>query len=51
MGGGIRERQSMRSSFEKVVDLIRQHPPGGAIAFDKSPMGSADAAARWFAAP
>lgn len=33
--------------FEKVVNLIRQHAPQAAIAFNTSPGDSAEAALRW----
>jgi hypothetical protein len=33
--------------FEKLVNLVRQHAPGAAIAFNRSPEDTADAALRW----
>jgi hypothetical protein len=50
VGGGIRKPEPMLPFFEKVVNLIRQHAPDAAIAFNTSPMDSAEAAARWIAA-
>jgi hypothetical protein len=51
VGGGIRKPEPMLPFFEKVVNLIRQHAPRAAIAFNTSPMDSADAAMRWIATP
>ena len=50
VGGGIRKPEPLLPFFERVVNLIRQHAPGAAIAFNTSPMDSAEAAARWIAA-
>lgn len=47
IGGGIRKPESLLGFFEKVVNLVRQHAPGAAIAFNTSPVDSADAALRW----
>jgi hypothetical protein len=47
IGGGIRKHEPFLELFEKVVNLVRQHAPGAAIAFNTSPEDSADAALRW----
>jgi hypothetical protein len=33
--------------FERVVNLVRRHAPGAAIAFNATPEETFDAAARW----
>jgi hypothetical protein len=47
VGGGIRKHEPLVEFFEKVVNLVRQHAPGAAIAFNSSPEDTADAALRW----
>ncbi|WP_214324193.1 hypothetical protein [Nonomuraea sediminis] len=47
IGGGIRTHEPLLEFFEKVVNLVRQHVPGAAIAFNSSPEDCADAALRW----
>ena len=47
IGGGIRKNEPLLELFEKVVNLVRQHAPNTAIAFNTSPEDSADAALRW----
>lgn len=47
IGGGIRKHEPLLELFEKVVNLVRQHAPGAAIAFNKSPEDMAAAALRW----
>lgn len=47
IGGGIRRHEPYLEFFEKVVNLVRQHAPGAAIAFNNSPDDMADAALRW----
>ncbi len=37
VGGGIRKHEPLLEFFEKVVNLVRQHAPGAAIAFNSSP--------------
>lgn len=44
IGGGIRHDPEL---FELVINLVRQHAAGAAIAFNDSPEGTFDAAARW----
>ncbi len=43
----IRKHEPLLEFFEKVVNLVRQHAPGAAIAFNSSPEDTADAALRW----
>jgi hypothetical protein len=47
VGGGIRKHEPLLELFEKVVNLVRQHAPGAAIAFNSRPDDTADAALRW----
>jgi hypothetical protein len=47
IGGGIRRPEPLLELFEKVVNLVRQHAPDAAIAFNNSPEDCADAALRW----
>jgi hypothetical protein len=47
IGGGIRKHEPLVEVFEKVVNLVRQHAPDAAIAFNSSPEDCADAALRW----
>jgi hypothetical protein len=47
IGGGIRRDESLLELFEKVVNLVRTHAPAAAIAFNRSPDQTADAAMRW----
>jgi hypothetical protein len=47
IGGGIRTYEPLLEFFEQVVNLVRQHAPGAAIAFNSSPEDCADAAQRW----
>ncbi|GAA2797905.1 hypothetical protein [Nonomuraea dietziae] len=47
IGGGIRTHEPLLEFFEKVVNLVRQHAPGAAFAFNSSPEDCADAAMRW----
>jgi hypothetical protein len=47
IGGGIRTHEPLLELFETVVNLVRQHAPGAAIAFNSSPENCADAAQRW----
>ncbi|MBB5480054.1 hypothetical protein [Micromonospora parathelypteridis] len=47
VGGGIRKHEPLLELFEKVVNLVRQHAPAAAIAFNSSPEDTADAALRW----
>lgn len=47
IGGGIRKHEPLLGLFETVVNLVRRHAPGAAIAFNSSPEDTADAALRW----
>ena len=47
IGGGIRKHEPWLGLFETVVNLVRQHAPGAAIAFNTTPEDTADAALRW----
>ncbi|MBB6551017.1 hypothetical protein [Nonomuraea rubra] len=47
IGGGIRTHEPLLRLFENVVNLVRQHAPGAAIAFNSTPEDCADAALRW----
>jgi hypothetical protein len=47
IGGGIRKHEPLLYLFEKAVNLVRQHAPGAAIAFNSTPEDTADAALRW----
>ncbi|GAA1187198.1 hypothetical protein [Pseudonocardia alaniniphila] len=47
VGGGIRSHEPLLEFFEKVINLVRQHAPAAAIAFNSSPEDCADAALRW----
>jgi hypothetical protein len=47
IGGGIRRPEPLLELFERVVNLVRQHAPDAAIAFNSSPEDCADAALRW----
>jgi hypothetical protein len=47
IGGGIRRHEPYLEFFERVVNLVRRHAPGAAIAFNSSPEDMADAARRW----
>ena len=47
VGGGIRKHEPLLELFERVVNLVRQHAPGAAIAFNGTPDDTADAALRW----
>ncbi len=47
VGGGIRKPDGLVELFEIVIDLIRQHAPQAAIAFNTNPVTSLDAAQRW----
>ncbi len=44
IGGGVRNQLDL---FERVVNLVRRHAPDAAIAFNATPAGTFEAAARW----
>ena len=47
VGGGIRKPDELLEMFEVIVNLVRQHAPGAAIAFNRSPADIVDAVTRW----
>ncbi|TDE39920.1 hypothetical protein E1295_32455 [Nonomuraea mesophila] len=47
IGGGIRTHEPLLGFFETVINRVRRHAPGAAIAFNTSPDDCADAALRW----
>ncbi|MFI7414027.1 hypothetical protein ACIBU0_35790 [Streptomyces sp. NPDC049627] len=47
IGGGIRKPEPALTFFEQVVNLVREHAPGAAIAFNTSVGDSVEAAKRW----
>ncbi|MER6416042.1 hypothetical protein [Streptomyces humidus] len=47
IGGGIRKPEPLVTFFEQVVNLVRRHAPGAAIAFNTSGGDSVEAAKRW----
>jgi hypothetical protein len=51
VGGGIRKHEPLLDLFEAVVNLVRQHAPGAAIAFNSTPEDTAEAALRWLRRP
>jgi hypothetical protein len=48
IGGGVRNQLEL---FEQVINLVRRHAPGAAIAFNSTPSDTFDAAARWIDVP
>lgn len=50
VGGGIRKPEDQLELFERIVNLVRRHAPGAAIAFNSTPGDTFDAAARWLPA-
>jgi hypothetical protein len=47
VGGGIRGPDDQLELFETVINLVRQHAPQAAIAFNRRATDTFDAAARW----
>lgn len=47
IGGGIRKSEPLVTFFEHIVNLVRRHAPGAAIAFNTGVGGSVEAAKRW----
>lgn len=47
IGGGLRKHEPLLEFFEKVVNLVRQHAPDAAIAFNNTPEDCVNAALRW----
>lgn len=50
IGGGLRN-EDQPELFEQVLNLVRRHAPGAAIALNSTPAGTFEAAARWVALP
>lgn len=50
IGGGVRH-EDLLELFEQVLNLVRRHAPGAAIAFNSTPADTFDAAARWVDIP
>jgi hypothetical protein len=50
IGGGIRNEDQLEL-FEQLVNLVRQNAPDAAIAFNRTPANTFDAAARWVDLP
>ena len=51
IGGGVRKPDDQLELFEQVVNLVRRHAPGSAIAFNATPSDTFDAATRWIDIP
>ena len=51
IGGGVRKPDDQLELFERVVNLVRRHAPGAAIAFNATPSDTFDAAIRWIDIP
>lgn len=47
VGGGVRKREDLLELFETIVNLVRQHAPDAAIAFNATPSDVVEAATRW----
>ncbi|GAA1161973.1 hypothetical protein GCM10009630_70340 [Kribbella jejuensis] len=47
VGGGIRRSEEQSGLFEMIINLIRRYAPGAAIAFNRTPDDTYNAAARW----
>lgn len=47
IGGGIRKHEPLLWLFENTVNLVHRHAPNAAIAFNSTPVDTADAALRW----
>lgn len=47
IGGGVRADENHLDRFEQIINLVRQHAPGAAIAFNATPEDTYRAAARW----
>jgi hypothetical protein len=46
VGGGIRKRDDLLELFETIVNLVHQHAPDAAIAFNRTPSDIVEAATR-----
>jgi hypothetical protein len=47
IGGGLRKPDDQVALLERAIQLIRQHAPRAAIAFNTNPTTSLEAARRW----
>lgn len=47
VGGGLRHSDDQVEFLERIINLIRRHAPGAAIAFNSTPDTTYEAAARW----
>lgn len=47
VGGGLRTADDQLDLFERIINLVRRHAPGAAIAFNSTPSNTYEAAARW----
>ena len=47
VGGGVRRAEDRLELFERIMNLVHRHAPEAAIAFNSTPTGTFDAAARW----
>lgn len=47
IGGGVRTAEDQLGLFERVINIVRRHAPGAAIAFNATPSDTYEAAARW----
>jgi hypothetical protein len=50
IGGGVRDESEL-DLFEQVLNLVRRYAPAAAIAFNRTPSDTYDAAARWVESP
>jgi hypothetical protein len=50
IGGGVRNEDQVEL-FEQLLNLVRRHAPEAAIAFNRTPADTFDAAARWIDVP
>jgi len=50
IGAGVRLPPRSLKLFEAVINIVHKSAPGAVIAFNTTPLDSADAAARWLAA-
>ncbi|WP_328643179.1 hypothetical protein [Streptomyces canus] len=47
VGGGLRDSDDQVGLLEQVINLIRRYAPDAAIAFNRTPDTTYEAAARW----
>ena len=51
IGGGMRLAEDQVQLFEQVINLVRRHAVGAAIAFNSTTSDTLEAAARWIDMP